>query len=126
MSRIISAVCALLLTAVLTVSGLILNTNTADDVSELVYSAMESAKENDSRSAENDMKKLRELWESRNGLMLVFTAHDKLDNIDESIHTASAYLDCGDNKMFIAECRRTLTLLDHFRDIEYPSLNNIF
>lgn len=126
MSRIISAAAALILTAVLTISGMILNTTTANEVSERISSAMESAKKEDIDSAEKTMKQLEAYWENRNGIMLVFTAHDKLDNIDESIKTAGAYLECGDNKMFIAECRRTLTLLDHFRDIEYPSLNNIF
>ncbi len=126
MNRIISACTALAITLSVVIYGLYLNTTTSDKVSDGIYSAMEKVKKDDIENAKKEIKKTEKFWDEKNNMMLIFTAHDKLDTIDESIHTAEAYLEAEEKTMFIAECRRILTLLDHFREIEYPSLNNIF
>ena len=126
MSRIISAATALLITIILTITGFIYNTKTANMVSDGIYEAMKFSESNKVNEAGKKMKDVRKMWDERNKIMLVFTAHDKLDNIDESINIAEAYLENDELKMFHAECHRTLTLLDHFREIEYPSVNNNF
>ena len=126
MSRIISAAAAIIITGVLTLFGLIYNTSTADRISDGIYEAARYSEADDDTKTAGKIEEVRSLWEERKDIMLFFTSHDRIDDIDESIHMAKAYLEVNDKQMFSAECRRALTLLDHFRETEYPSLNNIF
>ncbi len=82
--------------------------------------------EGNKERAKNELEKAIREWEKNMETMLIFVSHGKLDQIEEAINIADSYLQNGEINLFYAECQRAATLLDHFENVEYPNINNIF
>ena len=126
MSRIWSAVVVFAVIIIVITTGFIFNTKSVDSVSEKVNSALAYSKSGDKENAKKNMESAVEEWNSKMNTMLLFMSHDKLDQIDESLNIADTYITSGDTAMFNAECKRTSILLQHFYDLVYPTVYNIF
>lgn len=126
MSRIWSAVVVFAVIIIVITTGFIFNTKSVDSVSEKVNSALAYSKSGDKENAKKNMESAVEEWNGKMNTMLLFMSHDKLDQIDESLNIADTYITSGDTAMFNAECKRTSILLQHFYDLEYPTVYNIF
>lgn len=123
--RIYSAAVIFIITIITIIFGFIINTTTSESVSDKIQSAERYAENNDAENANKQIKAALSEWESKMETMLIFISHGKLDQIEESLHTANTYLEFGELKSFTAECRKTEILLKHFNDLEYPTINNI-
>lgn len=126
MKRLIIAIAVLILVVGIGITGLLINTNTANSVMEKLHIAKEYATNGNTEQAKVELKKAVDKWEDRMEIMLIFVSHGKLDQIEESINIANAYLEHQEMTLFYAECQRAYTLLNHFENVEYLNINNIF
>ena len=58
--------------------------------------------------------------------MLLFISHGKLDEIEKTINTACSYIKSREISLYKAECISAHLLIDNFKNVEYPNINNIF
>ena len=108
------------------ITGFIINTNTAKSVIEKVNTSKKYALENNIEQAKKELALAIDEWEENMETMLLFVSHGKLDQIEEAITIAYSYLEHDEMSLFYAECQRAATLINHFENVEYPNINNIF
>lgn len=125
MKRLFVAIILLFIVAGLCTFEFMLNTKESQHASEYLKTAQQQMTDGNKKDAIKTMKKLRELWESNVESMLIFISHDKPDEICENIAVAESYLKSGELPEFYAECKRIENELEHFRDLEIPTINNI-
>lgn len=125
MKRLFVAIILLFIVAGLCTFEFTLNTKESQHASEYLKTAQQQMTDGNKKDAIKTMKKLRELWESNVESMLIFISHDKPDEICENIAVAESYLKSGELPEFYAECKRIENELEHFRDLEIPTINNI-
>lgn len=93
---------------------------------EKVQTAQQYALDGNIENAKKELSEAMNEWEKKIEIMLLFVSHGKLDEIEEAINIANSYIHYDEIPLFYAECQRASTLLDHFKSVEYPSINNIF
>lgn len=126
MRRLYAALGVLALIVAIVTTGFIINTRTAESILkklELAYSSAESGNVNYAREV---FSKAKKEWSDNVETMLLFISHGRIDRIDEAFDSAETYLKNNDISMFLAECSTARLLTEHFIDVEYPYINNIF
>ncbi|MGN0470984.1 MAG: DUF4363 family protein [Acutalibacteraceae bacterium] len=126
MKRLIGTIVIFLIIAGIAATGFFINTKTADMVMEKVQKSQQYALDGNIDSAKKELAEAIDEWEKKIEIMLLFVSHGKLDEIEEAINIAQSYIQYEEVPLFYAECQRASTLLDHFKSVEYPSINNIF
>lgn len=126
MKKVWIAVCVLAAVIIISISGLVLNVTTAQDLTEMINSACAYVEDEDTDSALDVLEGAIAEFDERTGIMLVFVSHGKLDDIEETLQVAKSFLESGEIPEFMAECNRALAMLKHYKDVEYPYFNNIF
>ena len=126
MKRLIGTIIIFLIIAGIAATGFFINTKTADNVMEKVQASQKYALDGNIDRAKQELSAAIDEWERKIETMLLFVSHGKLDEIEEAISIANSYIQYEEIPLFYAECQRASTLLDHFKSVEYPSINNIF
>ncbi|MDD6490352.1 MAG: DUF4363 family protein [Clostridia bacterium] len=126
MKRLIGTIVIFLIIAGIAATGFFINTRTADMVMEKVQKSQQYAIDGNIENAKKELAEAIDEWEKKIEIMLLFVSHGKLDEIEEAINIANSYIQYDEVPLFYAECQRASTLLDHFKSVEYPSINNIF
>ena len=80
----------------------------------------------DIEKARKIFREAKKEWSDNVEIMLLFISHGRIDRIDEAFDSAETYLKNDDIIMFLAECSTARLLTEHFIDVEYPYINNIF
>ena len=126
MNRLFGAFAVLAGVIIIVVSGFFINTSTARNVGNLLSLSMEYAEKGDIKNAENSLEKAKNQWEKNMETMLLFISHGRLDEIEKTINTACSYMKSREISLYKAECISAYLLIDNFRNVEYPNINNIF
>lgn len=126
MHRIISTIFISILTLFIVVVGFTINTRTTNSINENITAAMNLKNNGDSEGAKRELQKAIDEWDHTIEIMLLFESHGKLDRIEESLKLSEMYLQNGNTNMFNEECKRASILIEHFNDLEYPTIYNIF
>lgn len=126
MQKLLSAGIITLILLIITSAGFKINTETSDAVSERLSKTIELVNNGENEKARREMKKCVDIWNSHFQKMQIFISHGRIDEIDESLKTAEYQLNGNNDTEFITEASRSLVLLEHFKDMEYPSVYNIF
>ena len=126
MTRLYGAITVLVIVTALVIFSFNFNVKTVDSVSEKVSEAVELIRDGKYDPAVGAMTKAKDIWDKRSETMLLFISHGKADEIETCITSAEAYLLCGEKNLFLADGAKIITLLEHFKNVEYPELNNIF
>lgn len=126
MKRLFIALVVLAIVIGIGITGLVINTNTANYIVDKLEMTKKYAADGNIETAKKELKDAVDRWESKMEIMLIFVSHGKLDQIEESINITNSYLENNEMGLFYAECKRAITLLEHFENVEYPNINNIF
>lgn len=126
MYRLYGALAVLGIAVCLITTGFIINTQTADKVLNELEASYTLAKQGDVEGAKSKIEAAKNEWDKNMETMLLFVSHGRLDQIEASINTAYNYAEQKDISMFLAECSYAKLLTEHFMDVEYPYINNIF
>ncbi len=126
MNRLFGAFAVLAGVIIIITSGFFINTNTARTVGNLLSLSMEYAEKGDFQNAEISIEKAKNQWENNMETMLLFISHGKLDEIEKTINTACSYIKSREISLYKAECISAHLLIDNFKNVEYPNINNIF
>lgn len=126
MNKVWIAAAVLVLVLGISITGMILNINTASDMTEFIKETRNYVEKDDFNTAAQTMETAVEELDNRMKWMLVFVSHGKLDEIEETILVAQSFLKNKEIPQFMAECERALSMLDHYREVEYPYFNNVF
>lgn len=125
MKRIMAA-CITAVILVLTITAeFIYNSDSINEISKVMNSAIESFRKGDMDESLKSMKKADQLWDSRSRIMLCFLSHDIPDQIDESLNIALNSLENDNPDIFETESRRVTILLGHLSELEQPTFTNI-
>lgn len=126
MNRLFGAFAVLLAVIITVASGFFINTNTAQAVNENLSLSMKYAENGDIRNARLSLEKALKKWDDNMQTMLLFISHGRLDEIEQTINTAYSYIKNSNITMYSAECTRAYLLIENFKNVEFPSINNIF
>ena len=126
MKRTISTLIIMFITIAIVSFGFILNTNATFSLSESLSQAEKLCSDGNRSKAENMLDNSIYEWENRSKKIMLFYNHDKIDQVDESLHVAKIYAKTKQPEMFSAECNRTVIMLRHMHELELPTLYNIF
>lgn len=125
MYRLYGAIGVLCCVLVLIFTGFYINAHTAAYVQDKLRESYDDLKNGDLSSAKNNLSLAQQEWEDKSQCILLFVSHGKADDIEEAINTAVAFLDNGQQAFFYESCSKAILLLDHFKNEEYPEINNI-
>ena len=126
MNRLFGALAVLAGIIITVATGFFVNTNTARIVNDKLSLSLEYAENGDIKNAKLSLEKAIDEWDSKMQTMLLFISHGRLDEIEQTINTAYSYIKNKDIPMYAAECTRAYLLIDNFKSVEYPTVNNIF
>ena len=126
MNRLFGAFGVLAGVIVIIISGFFINTNTAQNVGNLLALSMEYAEKGDIQNAEISLEKAKNQWDINMETMLLCISHGRLDEIEKTINTACSYIKSREISLYKAECISAHLLIDNFKNVEYPNINNIF
>ena len=126
MNRLFGALTVLAGIIVIILSGFFINTDTAGTVEKFLSRSMDYAEKNDIPHAKAELEKALHEWNDNMDTMLLFISHGRLDEIEQSLNTAYAYIKNNDISMYTAECTRAFLMTDNFKSVEFPTVNNIF
>ena len=126
MNRLFGSFAVLAGVIIIITSGFFINTNTAQNVGNLLALSMEYAEKGDIQNAEISLEKAKNQWDINMETMLLFISHGRLDEIEKTINTACSYIKSREISLYKAECISAYLLIDNFKNVEYPNINNIF
>ncbi len=126
MQKLFTAGIIALILLIITSAGFRINTETSDAVGAKLSKAIELVNDGKNEKARSVMNDCMEIWNSNFQKMQIFISHGRIDEIDESLKTADYQLNGNNDEVFITEASRALVLLAHFKDMEYPSVYNVF
>ena len=126
MNRLFGALTVLAGIIVIILSGFFINTDTAGTVEKFLSRSMDYAEKNDIPHAKAELEKALHEWNDNMDTMLLFISHGRLDEIEQSLNAAYAYIKSNDISMYTAECTRAFLMTDNFKSVEFPTVNNIF
>lgn len=126
MNRLFGAFAVLAGIIVIILSGFFINTDTAGTVEKFLSRSMDYAEKNDIPHAKAELEKALHEWNDNMDTMLLFISHGRLDEIEQSLNAAYAYIKSNDISMYTAECTRAFLMTDNFKSVEFPTVNNIF
>lgn len=70
-------------------------------------------------------KKAEENWNKSSNIIMFFNTHEKTDDIDISLNAAVTDITYHYTDLFREEVQKTLVLLKHMREAEYPLPENL-
>ena len=126
MNRIIGAFTVLAGIIITVVSGFFINTETAENVCRSLSLSMDYAENGDIQNAKTELEKALSEWNDNMDTMLLFISHGRLDEIEQALNTAYSFIKNNDISMYSGECTRAFLMTENFKNVEYPSINNIF
>lgn len=126
MNKVWIAAVVLALVLGISITGMILNIGTATDITNYIEETRNCVEKDDLDTAQKKIENAVEELDKRMEWMLIFVSHGKLDEIEETLLVAQSFLKSRETPEFMAECERVLVMLEHYREVEYPYLNNIF
>ncbi len=126
MNRFFGALAVLFASLITVITGFCINTNTAASVNALLSESVSYAQNNHIPQAKLSLQKAKNLWDSQMQTMLLFVSHGKLDQIEETINIADSYIKSNEISLYLAKCNTAILLIDNFKNVEYPNINNIF
>ena len=126
MKRKTGSIIILLITIALVSIGLILNINTTLSLSDSLSYAEKLCSDGNLEKAERVIDNSINEWENKSKKIMLFYHHDKLDKVDESLHLIQFYAKARPADLCSVECNKTVIMLGHMQELEYPTLYNIF
>lgn len=87
--------------------------------------ALEAARQADVDGAEAALARANATWEDRGRLLGVFLHHEQVDEIVALFAQLRAYARVQDTDDFLALCEELRARIEHLRDLELPTAENI-
>ena len=125
MKRTNIALIVLAVTVIIVASGTIINIRMVDTITNDLETAISNIENGNKNNAEYYTRSAINSWESMLNILTMFNSHDKTDNIDRCLHIAETDLKNNETNLFLEEGQRTIILLRHLKDMEYPTPQNI-
>ncbi len=125
MKRTNIALIVLAVTVIIVASGTIINIRMVDTITNDLETAISNIENGNKNNAEYYTRSAINSWESMLNILTMFNSHDKTDNIDQCLHIAETDLKNNETNLFLEEGQRTIILLRHLKDMEYPTPQNI-
>ena len=125
MKRTVISVITLIITIAVATAGFIINNNTTSMITDSLDEAIEICSKGDTKKADELIGSVIDSWSDMSKTIMIFSSHDKADEVDMSLRIAQSYAQSGDSKLFIAECRKAKLLLNQINELEYPRLHNV-
>ena len=97
----------------------------AEELTHALESAMAAAVEQSPAWGPATEEVLR-LWQRERGFLHILLPHANLNELEWAIGALPMYLELGDHELFIEHSIRGLQCLNTIREMERPSLGNIF
>lgn len=109
----------------LCITELIIANKMTDHLSETLEKAQNCVKEQQIEQALQYSDRVAEDWEHYHKILSMFLIHDRLEQIDQSLAVLDTNLKCEQYDDFLSEASRTTAQLEHIKDTELPTIQNI-
>ena len=123
MKRLIAAAILFIFVVVSYLTGFAFINNTYKTANELLDECISIYETNE--SAYNATKKLKNLWDKKEGLLSVFANHSSIDEIELAISSMLVYSDTKDNEIFYEYSSTVKTLLHQLIEDSKPNMHSI-
>lgn len=126
MKRFITAIALFVVTVSSCVAETIFLDNTVTSFSQDITNAMTEADNENLSYAKQIAKDVANRWQEQQAFISTFINHDRLEEIGQSIISIKTNLEQGQIEDFFVESEVAKMQLNHLRDTEFPSIQNIF
>ena len=97
----------------------------AEDTVEALKELQERIRSEDFSSALSIGRRLQESWEKRHLILCTYMAHDRLEEIDQSISAMLPLIEYQESGHILSECDRIIAQVRYLRESERFHLENI-
>ena len=125
MYRLYGALAVLALVVLISLAGFFVNTAASDRIIDCLDASLELAKNGEREKSEIAIAEARSLLNSRIEIMFLFVSHRKLDEIEQCIDKAEAYIGNNDMTSYYVYCSSAVELIRDYKSTEYPTIYNI-
>lgn len=125
MKRAWAAVAMIAAVLILCMMGLNATNRMIGELSEEFEQAHSAVSQGNIDLAQQHSQSIVQLWDQNYRLLCTYIPHDKLEQIDQCIATLQSNLQYQEYAEFSAELNRAHAQLEHLRDTEMPSIENI-
>lgn len=125
MKRAWVAVSMLCLVIILCITGLIFTNRNISSIDDKIKEAYAAVSQEDFELAKQYSEEIDDLWQKHYRVFCTYIPHEKLELIDQSISTLQTNLAYEEYAQFSTELNRSSAQLNHLRDTEMPTLENI-
>lgn len=126
MKRFITAIALFVVTVSACVAETIFLDNTVTSFSQDITNAMTETDNENLSYAKQIAKDVANRWQEQQVFISTFINHDRLEEIGQSIISIKTNLEQGQIEDFFVESEVAKMQLNHLRDTEFPSIQNIF
>ena len=126
MYRLYGALGILMIIIILTFCTFRVNTDTAGHLGSRLENAFTLAESGSVEESELAMNDALGYIESRSGLLCAIISHKMIDDIRIDMEKAQVCLNRGEISLFLAHCKSAIFRTRDLRELEYPTLMNIF
>lgn len=125
MSRLITTICIVMLTIIISVSGLYHSYNTSLEFSEIIDEAVENCKNEDSEKLVENINRLSALWVSRQPITSLYIRHNEMDSVEVLLVTAKAFAEADSFDNTCIELHQLKFMVKHIYEKQIPNLHNL-
>lgn len=125
MNRIWTAISILLVLMIGCITELTYINKITNDMKDRLLEINQYVENNSMETALKSSNELHEEWDKNHSIMALFITHDRLENIDQSVEIINANIKSDESSDFFTESARLYAQLNHLKDTELPTINNI-
>lgn len=125
MKRAWVGIAMIVLVVALSIWGLFSANHLLGGLERQLNDVQQTVQNGDYQQAKQQSQQITEDWEGSYRALCTFIPHDKLEQIDQSLATLNLNLEYEEYAQFSTEAARACTQLQHLRDTEFPTLENI-
>ncbi len=125
MTRTRIAVIIVIITFAIAAADYFFGIHTISSVEYELNQAVSCLNKGDEQQSKVHAQKAEENWNKCSNIIMFFNTHEKTDDIDVSLNIAVADITYHNADLFREEVQRTLVLLEHMKEAEYPLPENV-
>lgn len=125
MKRVWAAAAIFVVLVALCISGIALTVHMTDNTEDYLEQAQQAAENKDKDKASNLIDTITEKWRGYHKIMSTYIPHARLEAIDQTLALLGPSIKNEDYDSFLAECNRAESMINHLKDTEMPTADNV-
>ena len=125
MKRVWAATVIFVILLCLSICGIALTAHMTDNTEDYLEQAHQAAEMKDYKKASDLIETITQKWKGYHKIMSTYIPHARLEAIDQTLALLGPSIKDEDYNTFLPECSRAESMVNHLKDTEMPTADNV-